>query len=172
MPRTLTKSEREVKRENIPKEPVIILNQIEHKPLSDELIEEYNLASKITKRKSLNVDGKDRKLSFMNWERLNLQSNQDPVPYEPLPKQLKIHEMIYHLLVLDLDIGNEPVPWSFTDASKKFEWHMMIQKHELFPYFLYKAVKTPLAKLITSISRSGMTTSPRSCGESMRKEKL
>jgi len=66
MPRTLTKSEREVKRENIPKEPVIILNQIEHKPLSDELIEEYNLASKITKRKSLNVDGKDRKLSFMN----------------------------------------------------------------------------------------------------------
>nr|AAS21339.1 hypothetical protein 002-18 [Oikopleura dioica] len=48
--------------------------------------------------------------------------------------------MIYHLLVLDLDIGNEPVPWSFTDASKKFEWHMMIQKHELFPYFLYKAI--------------------------------
>lgn len=121
MPRTLTKSERDVKRENIPKDPVVILNVLEHRPLSDELIEEYNLASKITKRKNhLNVD--------------------DPVPYEPLPKLLKIHEMIYHLLVLDLDIGNDSVPWSFTDASKKFEWHTMIQKHELFPYFLYKAV--------------------------------
>ena len=82
-------------------------------------------------------------------ERLKLQSEQDPIPYEPLPKQLKIHEMIYHLLVLDLDIGNDSVPWSFTDASKMFEWHTMIQKHELFPYFLYKAVKAPLGKLIT-----------------------
>jgi hypothetical protein len=66
MPRTFAKSEREVKRENIPKEPVIILNQMEHRPLSDELIEEYNLASKITKRKNLNVDGKDRNLSFID----------------------------------------------------------------------------------------------------------
>ena len=65
MPRTFAKSEREVKRENIPREPVIILNQMEHRPLSDELIEEYNLASKITKRKNLNVDGKDRNLGFL-----------------------------------------------------------------------------------------------------------
>ena len=39
---------------------------MEHRPLSDELIEEYNLASKITKRKNLNVDGKDRNLSFID----------------------------------------------------------------------------------------------------------
>ena len=76
-----------------------------------------------------------------------MQSEQDPIPYEPLPKMLKIHEMIYHLLVLDLDIGNDPVPWSFTDASKLFEWHTMIQKHELFPYFLYKAVKSALREI-------------------------
>ena len=68
MPRTLTKSERDVKRENIPKDPVVILNVFEHRPLSDELIEEYNLASKITKRKNhLNVDGKDRNMNFENY---------------------------------------------------------------------------------------------------------
>ena len=55
----MPKPEREVKRENIPKEPVIILGQWEHKRLSDELIEEYNLASKMPKRKGLNVDGRD-----------------------------------------------------------------------------------------------------------------
>ncbi|CAG5111497.1 Oidioi.mRNA.OKI2018_I69.chr2.g5800.t1.cds [Oikopleura dioica] len=83
-----------VKRESIPIVPVDIFGHT-HRPLLVEetaLMDKNNKKSPI-KRKTANAD--------------------DPVPFEALPVDLKIQQIIYHLL---------------------------IQGYELFPYFLYKAV--------------------------------
>lgn len=101
-------------------EPVFYVFGYEHKPLSAAKKKEFKVNSKMPKRKFVNAE--------------------DPMPYDILPIDLKIKEIIQYLLVCDLQMGNATVPWSFTDTSGHFSWVTCIQKHEIFPYFLYKAV--------------------------------
>jgi hypothetical protein len=105
-------------------EPEFYIFGYEQKPLSAAKKKEFKVNSKMPKRKFVNAE--------------------DPMPYEILPVDLKIKEIIQYLLVCDLQMGNATVPWSFTDTSGHFSWVTCIQKHEIFPYFLYKAVSCRL----------------------------
>ncbi|CAG5113911.1 Oidioi.mRNA.OKI2018_I69.chr2.g8001.t1.cds [Oikopleura dioica] len=104
----------------IKEDPEINIFGFELQPLSAAQKQQFDVASKMPKRKFLNLD--------------------DPRPYNIVPVDLKIKEIIKYLLVDDLRMGNDIIHWTFTDPSGDFSWLTSIQRHEIFPYFLYKAV--------------------------------
>ena len=104
----------------IKRDPDINIFGFELQPLSAAQKQQFDVASKMPKRKFLNLE--------------------DPRPYNIVPVDLKIKEIIKYLLVDDLRMGNEIIHWTFTDPSGDFSWLTNIQRHEIFPYFLYKAV--------------------------------